>query len=328
MAQSKGSNNKKLTGRNVQSAHRDQIEHDERMVPEYHKGYELYGEHIARYQATLPLVKNKTVLDVASGSGYGTKMIAQAARKVYGVDISQEAIKYSQKYYSAANIEYLVGDGSKLPLEDGKVDVVTSFETIEHIADYKTFLSETKRVLKPEGLLVVSTPNDLEFIPGNHFHLHQFTEQELKQLLRKYYKYVEPYYQTTWVFNFIGNGNSLSREWTQHIPVTQTLTIPNEKVLYFYFLCSDKPLDQVVVEPVGAIGEHWSERSIHEKDQLTQNHIRNLEEMERGHKKYIHKLENDIESIQDELKAVGDELAAIKKSPAFRLSRKLRKKPR
>ena len=133
----------------------------ERMVPEFHKGKLIYAEHTSRYKCAESLVKGKLVLDIASGSGYGTQMLAQVASKVYGVDNNEEAIKYARKNFSAANIEYKLGNGEMIPMEDDSVDVVVTFETIEHIQDHTRFLREIKRVLKPDGLLLISTPNDL-----------------------------------------------------------------------------------------------------------------------------------------------------------------------
>lgn len=150
----------------------DKLENDyERMVPEYHEGKLIYAEHVTRYLAAQSVVKDKVVLDIASGSGYGTKILAESAKFVYGVDVNEAAVNYSKKKYASKNIEYLVGDGESIPLKDNSVDVVITFETIEHIKNYSKFLDEVARVLKPDGLAIVSTPNDLEFAEGNHFSL-------------------------------------------------------------------------------------------------------------------------------------------------------------
>lgn len=315
---SKSQKTDKDTGRNTQIGNQDIIEHDERMVPQFHKGNEIYGEHLARYEASRQLVKDKIVLDVASGSGYGTELLSRDAKKVYGVDVSAEAIEYSKKHFGKKNIEYIVGNGDELPLDSASVEVVTSFETIEHIENYKKFLKEVKRVLKKDGMFVVSTPNDLEFTEGNHFHLHQFNETELFDLLKKDYKYVERYYQTTWLFNLIGQEKSFKEEWVDPVSVMQTTTIQNKQVLYFYFICSDKPI-KAKVPFLGAIGEHWSERQIREKEHLTQKHIKNLEDISQGNVSYIRKLEADIAVLQAELEeqkksSVKKALSKIKKS--------------
>lgn len=249
---------------------------DERMVPAKHKGSGIYGEHIARYQAATGIVKGKIVLDIASGSGYGSHILAQSAKEVIGVDVSKDAIEYSKKYYASNNIRYLKGDGSVIPLEDNSVDVVTSFETIEHIKDYIFFMEEVKRVLKADGVFILSTPNELEFAEGNHFHLHEFEQEELSSLAKKYYANVEHYFQSTWKGNLIGRKKDMSTEWEKEINVNQLDPIEDERFLYFYFLCSDREIDEVI-RPVFTISQHTSDRQVHEKELLTKNHIHNLE---------------------------------------------------
>jgi ubiquinone/menaquinone biosynthesis C-methylase UbiE len=249
---------------------------DERMVPAKHKGSGIYGEHIARYEAASGIVKNKVVLDIASGSGYGTYIISQHAKQVVGVDVSKDAIKYAANTYGSKNISYKLGDGKTIPCADNFFDVVTSFETIEHLDDYKNFMKEIKRVLKPDGLLILSTPNDLEFAEGNHFHIHEFAQDELLSLAKEYYRNVEEYYQSTWKGNLIGRKEDMSSEWSATISVDQLHPIPNEKFLYFYFLCSDRKITEKVKQRF-TISEHVSDKLIHNKNSLTENHIQNLE---------------------------------------------------
>lgn len=135
----------------------------ERMIPGFHGRTIMYAEHMTRYIAAQELSDGKVVLDIAAGSGYGTNILAQKAKKAYGVDVSPDAIKYAQENYGAKNIEFLVGDAEEIPLPDKSVDLVITFETIEHVKNYKKFLSEISRVLKEDGLAIVSTPNDEEF---------------------------------------------------------------------------------------------------------------------------------------------------------------------
>jgi ubiquinone/menaquinone biosynthesis C-methylase UbiE/uncharacterized coiled-coil protein SlyX len=293
------------TGRDLQRDDNLGIEHDERMVPHVHKGHEIYGEHVSRYEAATELVAGKTVLDVASGSGYGTALLARTAKQVYGVDISQNAVDYATAQYGAANIEFITGAGDDLPLDDASVDVVVSFETIEHIAAYKTFLSEVTRVLKSDGMFIVSTPNDLEFTPGNHFHLHQFGEDELTNLLRKQFKHVVKYYQTTWVFSMIGDKSSYEQEWQQPVTVMQTTPASADKVLYFYFVCSNKPIRQPIATQ-GAIGEHWSERTLHERNQRAEQTITDLSAALEEQAKAYHNAAERVHMLTTELKGVYD----------------------
>jgi 2-polyprenyl-3-methyl-5-hydroxy-6-metoxy-1,4-benzoquinol methylase len=251
----------------------------ERMVPEFHKGNEVYGEHIARYMAAQEITKGKRVLDVASGSGYGTALLAKTAKHVTGVDVSEEATTYASEHYGGGNITYLTGDGISLPCADEEFDVITSFETIEHIENYKAFMDECSRVLKEDGLFLISTPNELEFAEGNHFHIHEFEHDELLKLVKKYFKYVKPYYQATWVANLIGDSSLTEKEWEQKIELLQAAPIKPKQLLYFYFLCSNRPIKESIM-PLGVLGQHYSERqkvAAESKQKLTDQHIVNLE---------------------------------------------------
>jgi ubiquinone/menaquinone biosynthesis C-methylase UbiE len=162
----------------------------ERFVPGVSGNIEL--EHLHRYLLAQQVVAGKTVLDIASGEGYGSAMLAQTARKVTGVDISQEAVSHAQAKYQAENLEFRLGSCSAIPLEDDSVDVVISFETIEHHAEHDAMMREIKRVLRPGGALVISCPDKLEYSdkPGviNPHHIKELYRDEFKKLLDSYFK--------------------------------------------------------------------------------------------------------------------------------------------
>lgn len=255
----------------------------ERMVPEFHKETLTYAEHMTRYLAVEDIVKGKIVLDIASGSGYGTKILAKNAKKVFGVDVNETAVHYAEKNYGAKNIEYLIGNGEQIPLPDKSVDVVITFETIEHIADYKKFLDEVKRVLKDDGLAVVSTPNDLEFAEGNHFHLHEFEYKELTSLLKKDYKNVDSYFQATWKYVAIGDEAFMKKEWTIPVDLLNLSPKKPQEYLYFFLLCSNRVIKEKV-QPISALGEHYSDRALVkeksdtiEKEKILEQRVQELE---------------------------------------------------
>jgi ubiquinone/menaquinone biosynthesis C-methylase UbiE len=201
------------------------------------------------------------VLDIASGSGYGTKVIAETAKKVYGVDVDEPSINYAREHYGGKNIEYLVGDGESIPLPDDSVDVVVTFETIEHIKDYKRFIKEIDRVLRPDGLAIVSTPNDLEFAEGNHFHLHEFQYEELVGLLRQDFKFIDSYYQTTWKYVAVGDEAFMQAKSIVDAKTLNMCPTPRDQYLYFYLLCSNRKITEKIT-PLAALGEHYSDRQL------------------------------------------------------------------
>lgn len=162
----------------------------ERYMPEIQGDIEL--EHLHRYLFACRIVADKCVLDIASGEGYGSAMLARSAYKVTGVDISLEAVLHAQAKYQADNLEYLTGSCTAIPLNDSSVDVVISFETIEHHYEHDAMMKEIKRVLRPGGVLVISSPDKLEYSdkPGyrNEFHFKELYRDEFKMLLGEYFK--------------------------------------------------------------------------------------------------------------------------------------------
>jgi ubiquinone/menaquinone biosynthesis C-methylase UbiE len=270
---------------------------DERMVPSKHRGSGIYGEHVARYMAAANVVKGKAVLDIASGSGYGTAILGEYAQSIVGVDVSKDAIDFAKKEYSGKNITYKKSDGKTIPFADDTFDVIVSFETIEHLEDYNFFMQEIKRVLKEDGLFILSTPNELEFAEGNHFHLHEFEQGELINLAKQYYSHVKPFFQSTWIGNLVGTKEEMTSEWQKKIVVQQLEPIAEEKFLYFYLLCANRPIRETITTRF-TISQHSSDRTMHEKNILTQNHISNLEAIVKGHVEEQAKLNKIIEEYQ------------------------------
>lgn len=127
------------------------------------------------------------VLDIACGIGYGTAYLADKAGKVIGGDIDKQSIKYARSVYSKKGTAFLTLNCTQLPFRNQCFDVVVSIETIEHLEDYEAFLEECHRVLKDDGVFVCTTPNRETSSPctlGRH-HIHEFTLNELQNLLKK-----------------------------------------------------------------------------------------------------------------------------------------------
>jgi len=167
----------------------------ERMVPE-DADSNTFWEHIYRYRFALSYVHGKRVLDIACGEGYGSAALLQCgAASVTGVDISKDACEHAASRYG---ITTKVGDVKSIPLEDKSVDVVVSFETIEHTEAPELFLNECVRVLAPGGKLVISTPNLQsrgEHASVNPFHLRELSLHEFSAALESRFQRVEMYTQ-------------------------------------------------------------------------------------------------------------------------------------
>ncbi len=165
----------------------------ERYVPEIDGDIAL--EHLHRYYMACELVSGKDVLDIASGEGYGSSMLAKTAKSVVGVDISEEAVRHAQVRYSTPSLQFLAGNCSKIPLPDHSVDAVVSFETIEHHDQHEQMFAEIRRVLRPGGLLVISSPDKYNYsvAPGysNPHHVKELFRHEFEDLLHRNFQNVE-----------------------------------------------------------------------------------------------------------------------------------------
>jgi ubiquinone biosynthesis O-methyltransferase len=150
-------------------------------------------EHLHRYEYVSELVAGKDVLDIACGSGYGSKLLAKAgASSVRGVDVSADAVRYASEHYANDRLTFEVGDAENLQgIADESFDVVVSFETIEHLNHVDRYLAEVRRVLKPGGIYFVSTPDRrlassmyvFRGRPNNQYHVREFTRSELLEIL-------------------------------------------------------------------------------------------------------------------------------------------------
>jgi 2-polyprenyl-3-methyl-5-hydroxy-6-metoxy-1,4-benzoquinol methylase len=145
----------------------------------------MHGAHLKRYQFASGFVAGKRVLDIASGSGYGSRMLADAgAASVTGVDISAEAVAFAtERYGSAANLKYVNADACAFTT--GTYDVITSFETIEHLHQRDAFLANLHGMLAPGGTLLMSTPNKSiksagrpSNAPKNKYHVYEYRQEE------------------------------------------------------------------------------------------------------------------------------------------------------
>jgi SAM-dependent methyltransferase len=157
----------------------------ERFTPEVRGA--IWYEHWHRYAAVAPLAAGRRVLDAACGEGYGSYLLASRASQVTGVDIDAAAIAHAGARYARANLAYAQGSVSALPIADGSIDLIVSFETIEHLPAQREMLAEFRRVLAPHGALVLSSPNRPVYNEAggvaNHFHVKELDRAELKALL-------------------------------------------------------------------------------------------------------------------------------------------------
>ena len=158
----------------------------ERTIPDLDIENYWFRRHEVVYQRLAPRCAGRDVLEAGCGEGYGADLIAGVARRVVAVDYDEAAVAHVRARYP--RVEVTQANLAELPLPDASVDVVVNFQVIEHLWDQGQFVAECARVLRPSGLLMVSTPNRITFSPGrdtpiNPFHTRELNADELTELL-------------------------------------------------------------------------------------------------------------------------------------------------
>jgi len=201
------------------------------------KTNEIMIHHLHRYALAQSLVKDKVVLDIASGEGYGSFLIASKALKVIGVDISREAVDHAQMKYGGGNLSFMVGSADEIPISDDSIDLIICFETIEHHDKHEEMMLEFKRVLKQEGKLLISSPDKLHYSDQksykNPFHVKELYQNEFEELLKRNFKFTRMFNQNILYGSIIvaadgmgvgfaefdGNFDKISSSSTLNIPL-------------------------------------------------------------------------------------------------------------
>jgi SAM-dependent methyltransferase len=155
-----------------------------------------WGVHVARYHFALPRVKDRRTLDIACGTGYGLPILKAQAKRVVGAEIDPDAARQARMQAGGGTAHVVVANGCHLPFPEESFEVITSFETLEHLEDRSRFLSELRRVLTPDGLCILSTPNanytrPVNGKPHNPFHVYEYRPEELLAELGNHFAEVE-----------------------------------------------------------------------------------------------------------------------------------------
>ena len=245
----------------------------ERFVPWVNEPAIAY-EHLHRYLWAAEFAKEKKVLDLASGEGYGANVFARSACAVVGVDIDEQAIRHASERYPRSNLRFLRGSLSEVPIsEPQSFDVITCFEAIEHIDRHDDVMKEVKRLLKPEGIFIVSTPNKETYNAGeaaNPFHVKELAFDEFHALLTRYFASARYFGQRVYAGSSMWpidheNGTAI-REFVveRKHDEFQAVNTNARKAIYFVAVASDN----VDTKIGGSVLTDCSDGLILEKDRL------------------------------------------------------------
>jgi SAM-dependent methyltransferase len=192
----------------------------ERFLPECTG--EIWAEHWHRYIFAARHVAGKDVLDAACGEGYGAALLARSAKSVTGLDVDAPTVAAARAKYLAPGLRFESGSVAALPFADGSFDCAVSFETLEHLAEQQAMLAELRRVLRPDGVLIISSPNKVEYSEKrdfhNEFHVHELYEDEFRALLGRNFG-AQRWYGQRLLFNSAlwplpaATGDAMNAEW-------------------------------------------------------------------------------------------------------------------
>ncbi len=200
---------------------------------------DLWNEHVSRYYFARSIVSG-CVLDLGCGTGYGSVILSESAREVVALDICQESVAFGLKNYSRPNMGFLVSDCRNIALRGGSVDAVVCFEVVEHVDEQERLLQEIRRVLRPEGVLVISTPNRVYYTEDrgerNPFHVREFDFAEFSRFLNTYFLRVELAFQNHVSSLFIGNPGKQASVSAMVEPSSEDLEMSSN---FFVAVCSN-----------------------------------------------------------------------------------------
>jgi SAM-dependent methyltransferase len=286
----------------------------------------IAAEHLARYWLAADLASGLDVLDAGCGVGYGAEMIARAgASRVVGIDLAPEAIAAASERVGEM-ADFQVGDVKDLPFDEGSFDLVVCFEVLEHLEDPEPAITALKDVLREGGLLIASSPNRGVYPPGNPYHLHEFTLEELRDALTARFANVVLMRQHPWLTSLIDDGTLTS---PGEEPVRASVARAGQAVdawTYVVALASDGAID----EP-GAISVLAEAGELHALQEAVGAAEATRQKLRAAHESKQQKLTEALTTANEDrarlraaLEGTAMELRDLERSRSWRITRPMR----
>ena len=259
----------------------------------------MYQEHVARYAFAAQLVRDRDILDVGCGVGYGSQWLAKSgAKSVLGIDIAHDAIEHAKKNYFHPSVSFKIQDAAAMHFAV-EFDVVTCFELIEHIGEQRTVLDAIKKALRPDGKLIISTPRPMDD-KRTHFHVHELEYEELKRMLAERFASVESFFERNCFTSYV--GAEMPDFLENIVKVTDKVDLDNADYFLFVASLSEESLVQQDLKPVLTVNDDSYVLRL-------EGDIVNLRNGENYHNQLINDLSGKSEHLSQQLGDVHSDLA-------------------
>jgi 2-polyprenyl-3-methyl-5-hydroxy-6-metoxy-1,4-benzoquinol methylase len=325
----------------------------ERFIPDQMGEGMVAAEHLCRYWWAAQFAPGRRVLDAGCGIGYGSNMLAEAgAAEVTGVDIAESVIEAASQG-AASGVTFRTGDIAALDLPADSFDLVVCFEVIEHVEDTDAVLDELTRLLAPGGLLLISSPNRDQYVPGNPHHRYEFLPEELRATLGRRFGQVRLLRQHDWLASAILDDRALAASGAapvDGVEVRKLVGREPDTETYSLALASDGELPASLM-PLALSHtvelREWMEH-FHAQDRILReqaDELTRLQTLDRERRELRWRLEQvethlaripDLElaiaaeerraeQLQEHLDVAGQALTDVMSSPSWRITAPLRK---
>jgi SAM-dependent methyltransferase len=292
---------------------------------------DLWAEHLSRYEFAARFAAGRRVLDVGCGTGYGSGRLAAEATSVAGLDPAHDAIDYARTHYPEG--QFLQASAIALPFATAAFDIITAFEVIEHLSEWRLLLSEARRTLAPGGIFLVSTPNKLYYTESraeqgpNPYHHHEFEFEEFRAALADHFDHVAVLLQNRLdAIAFYGINPSRNADSL----VDGVGGAPSE-ANFFIGVCSDAPLPPLepfvyvpkasnllrererhiaLLEVELAQIKQWLDQTTNDRDELLHKHAGLQDHLDKQNR-WALELQGQLRSAQDRIAVLQDELQNV-----------------
>jgi SAM-dependent methyltransferase len=223
----------------------------ERFIPGQ-GGAAIAYEHIHRYAFAARWASGMRVLDIATGSGFGAALLAGRAAAVWALDIDAPCLRSAADRYGCSNVVFLQADAVRLPFRGRSMDLVAAFEVLEHVKDQEGLVAELARVVSPNGIVLISTPDKAAYSDArgytNPFHVSEFYRGDLLALLSAHFCTVHLFQQQVRAGSLIEPAEGPGRQVEILTAPPPDLPGPMVSPMYLLALCSIGTPDQPLLE--------------------------------------------------------------------------------